>query len=290
MRNHAIYGMLISGNEKCSLLYNWDSDNKGGEIDLRNYFLTVVTMVFMLAFMAPVQSNAAIADGTYSINYQVNKPGSNSASMANDYFLKPAKLIVKNGKMTMQLTIKNSAWVTQFNPPSGAKVISTNEGADQRVVQFAAANANLITIAMKIDIDDIDYHHAYSVDFVFDSSGLPEAKAEEPKQQAQQPAKPAAPAETPKTSSGSNTSSHTPATTEPKESTTESSKPVDSTEETKDDDVAESEETVADTAQDEQAEVVENPETSDELPLLAALLFIVAAIIFVRTKQTKTNS
>ena len=48
-----------------------------------------------------------------------------------------------------------------------------------------------------------------------------------------------------------------------------------------------SEETAADTVRDEQAEVVENPETSDELPLLAALLFIVAAIVFVRTKQTK---
>ncbi len=280
--------MLISGNEKCSLLDNWHSDNKRGEIDLRKYFLTILTMVFMLAFIAPVQSNAAIADGTYSINYQVNKPGSNSASMANDYFSKPAKLIVKNGKMTMQLTIKNSTWVTQFNPPGGAKVISTSESADQRTVQFSVANANLITIAMKIDIDDIDYHHAYSVDFVFDSSGLPEAKAEEPKQEKPQPVKPAAPAEAPKTSSGSNTSSHTPATTEPKESTTESSKPVDSTE-AKDDDVTESEKTVADTEQDEQAEVVENPETSDELPLLAALLFIVAAIVFVRTKQTKTN-
>ncbi|MER1955779.1 MAG: heme uptake protein IsdC [Solibacillus sp.] len=261
---------------------------------MRKYFLTVITMVFMLAFMAPVQSNAAIADGTYSINYQVNKPGSNSASMANDYFSKPAKLIVNNGKMTMQLTIKNSAWVTQFNPPGGAKVISANEGADQRVVQFSVANANLITIAMKIDIDDIDYHHAYSVDFVFDSSGLPEAKVEEPKQETQQPVKPAAPTEAPKTSSGSNTSSHTPATTEPKESTTESSKPVDSAEKAKDEvakeEATKSEETVADTVQDEQAEVVENPETSDELPLLAALLFIVAAIVFVRTKQTKTNS
>ena len=246
-------------------------------------------MVFMLAFIAPVQSNAAIADGTYSINYQVNKPGSSSASMANDYFLKPAKLIVKNGKMTMQLTIKNSSWVTQFNPPGGAKVIASNEGADQRTVQFSASNANLITIGMKIDIDDIDYHHAYSVDFVFDSSGLPEAKVEEPKQeQPQQQTKPAAPAEAPKTSSGSNTSSHTPATTEPKQSTTESSKTEDGTQQVEDDS-AESEETGADTEQEAENEVVENPETSDELPLLAVLLFIVAAIVFVRTKQTKMN-
>ncbi|HEY4624135.1 MAG TPA: NEAT domain-containing protein, partial [Solibacillus sp.] len=69
-------------------------------------------MIWMMAMSLPTHSEAAIADGTYSLNYQVNQPGSNSASMANDYFLKPAKLVVKNGKMTMQITIKNSSWVT----------------------------------------------------------------------------------------------------------------------------------------------------------------------------------
>ena len=217
--------------------------------------------------------------------YQVNKPGSNSASMANDYFLKPAKLIVNNGKMTMQLTIKKSGWVTQFTPPGGAKVISTNEAANQRVVQFSVSNANLVTIGMKIDIDDIDYHHAYSVDFVFDSTGLPEAKAEEPKQEE---TKPMAVKESPKASSGSNTSSNKPATsTETKPS--ESSKEQPEEQATKDDSTKSDEATSTENEQAEESEVVENPETSDELPLLAALLFIVAAIIFVRTKQTKTN-
>lgn len=72
--------------------------------------------ILIVGLQLPAIGNAAIADGTYSVNYQVNKPGSNSASMANDYFLKPAKLTVNNGKMTMQLTIKKSAWVTEFNP------------------------------------------------------------------------------------------------------------------------------------------------------------------------------
>ena len=116
----------------------------------------------MLLFVLPIHSQAAVADGTYSLNYQVNKPGSSSASMANDYFLKPAKLIVNNGKMTVQLTIKNSAWVTEFNPPGGATVISSNPAADQRVVQFNISSLKP-TVAMKIDIDDINLKNSENV-------------------------------------------------------------------------------------------------------------------------------
>ena len=248
--------------------------------------------ILIVGLQLPAIGNAAIADGTYSVNYQVNKPGSNSASMANDYFLKPAKLTVNNGKMTMQLTIKKSAWVTEFNPPGGAKLISTNEAADQRVVQFSLSNANLVTIGMKIDIDDIDYHHAYSVDFVFDSSALPQAKQEEPKQEPKQttPAttSPATNAGSTNQSSGSNTSSNTPATSKEKEQTGSSNEQ--SSTSTENDDSSKSEEQVAssENEQAEQSEVVENPETSDNLPIFAMLLFAAALIVFIRTKKSKT--
>ena len=257
---------------------------------MRKSFFIFFAALFLVAFTLPNNSSAAIADGTYDVSYQVNKPGSNSASMANDYFLKPAKLIVNNGKMTMQLTIKNSSWVTQFNPPGGAKVISSNESADQRIVQFPVSNANLVTIAMKIDIDDIDYHHSYSVDFVFNSGGLPEAKVEEPKEPVkQEPAKTTpAPKETPTKSSGSNTSSNTPAPSTEKQNT-DSSEQQATTETTKTDDSSKSDEEIAsETKQAEDSEVVENPETSDELPLMAIILFFIAAVVFIRTKKTKT--
>lgn len=257
---------------------------------MRRGFFIFFAALFLVAFTLPGNSSAAIADGTYDVSYQVNKPGSNSASMANDYFLKPAKLIVNNGKMTMQLTIKNSSWVTQFNPPGGAKVISSNESADQRTVQFPVSNANLVTIPMKIDIDDIDYHHSYSVDFVFNSGGLPEAKVEEPKETVkQEPAKTApAPKETPTKSSGSNTSSNTPAPSAEKQNTDSSEQQV-TPETTKADDSTKSDEEIAsETKQAEDSEVVENPETSDELPLMAMILFFIAAVVFIRTKKTKT--
>ncbi|MBQ0138760.1 MAG: NEAT domain-containing protein [Kurthia sp.] len=266
---------------------------------MRKYLILMFATLLFVGFSFPMNSKAAIADGTYSVQYQVNKPGSNSASMANDYFLKPAKLIVNNGKMTMQLTIKKSGWVTQFNPPGGAKVISANEAADQRMVQFSISNAHLTTIAMKIDIEDIDYHHAYSVDFVFNTDALPEAKAEEPKQQTTPAPAQTKPATTPSTSgktptqsSGSNTSSNKPAT--PTEKVTTESSNAQSTPVTTNDDSTKSEEieqstsTSTDIEQAEESEAVENPETSDELPIMALLLLIVATIVFIRTKKTKT--
>lgn len=247
---------------------------------MRKLFFMMVSAVFMLFLVYPIHSQATVADGTYNVNYQVNKPGSSSASMANDYFLKPAKLIVNSGKMTVQLTINKSAWVTEFNPPGGATVISSNPAADQRVVQFNISSLKQ-TVAMKIDIDDIDYHHSYSVDFVFDGSGLPEA-------QPNVTTPPSNPTNN-QSSSGSNTSSNK----QPSQnnevatnntSSNEQSKPTDNEANTSQNEVTNSNE------QDvESSEEVENPETSDALPLMYIVAFMAAMFVFIRTKQTKTN-
>ena len=247
---------------------------------MRKLFFMMVSAVFMLFLVYPLHTQATVADGTYSLNYQVNKPGSSSASMANDYFLKPAKLIVNSGKMTVQLTINKSAWVTEFTPPGGATVISSNPEADQRVVQFNISSLKP-TVAMKIDIDDIDYHHSYSVDFVFDGSGLPEA----------QPTVTTPPSNTTnnQSSSGSNTSSNKqPSQTNEvatnNTSSNEQSKPTDNEVNTSQNEVTNLNE------QDvESSEEVENPETSDALPLMYIVAFMAAAILFIRTKQAETN-
>ena len=61
--------------------------------------------------------------------------------MANDYFEKPAKLIVKNGEMRVQVPMNHSAWITEFKAPKNgnfvdAKVVSKDESADKRTVEF----------------------------------------------------------------------------------------------------------------------------------------------------------
>lgn len=125
------------------------------------------------------QASAQIADGTHSLPYQVNQPNSSSVSIANDYFLKPAKVTVENGTATVQITLKNSAWITKFEPPGGATVISEDQAADTRVVQFTVKDfSQPINTAMKIDIEDINYHHEYTVALVFDASAAGGTKAE----------------------------------------------------------------------------------------------------------------
>ncbi|MEC1178785.1 heme uptake protein IsdC [Metasolibacillus meyeri] len=216
---------------------------------MKKLFLSLFVLMLGAFILAPNYSHAQLADGTYNIPYQVNKPSSISASMANDYFLKPAQVIVKNGKATVQLTIKNSAWVTEFNPPGGATVISQNAGADTRVVQFAVANlSNPVTVAMKIDIDDINYHHGYSVDFVFDATSIPQAKEQ-------------------------NTQANT-----------ESSKVVNNTSKTQNASNAGSNGNKADESVSVN-EQVENPQTSDSLPHLFIFMLIASALVFYKVRQ-----
>jgi len=132
-------------------------------------FVMLVT-VFIFNLGLP-KASAQLTDGTHSIKYQVNKPESSSVSIANDYFVKPAKVTVKNGTATVQITLKNSKWITKFQPPGGATVVSEDKAADTRIVQFTVKDLTkpLVT-SMKIDIDDINYHHEYSVALVFDAA------------------------------------------------------------------------------------------------------------------------
>lgn len=134
--------------------------------------MMLVMLVSMVIFnLALPHASAQMADGTYSVKYQVNKPDSSSASIANDYFVKPAKVTVKEGTATVQITLKNSAWITKFQPPGGAAVVSEDKAADTRVVQFTVKDLSKpVVTSMKIDIDDINYHHEYSVSLVFDAA------------------------------------------------------------------------------------------------------------------------
>ncbi|GLC87709.1 heme uptake protein IsdC [Lysinibacillus piscis] len=132
--------------------------------------LMLLISVFFLTIALP-QASAQLADGSHSIQYQVNKPDSNSASIANDYFVKPAKVTVTNGVATVQITLKNSTWITKFQPLGGATVVNEDKVADTRTVQFTVKDLSKpIVTAMKIDIDDINYHHEYSVALVFNGA------------------------------------------------------------------------------------------------------------------------
>ncbi|WP_224925605.1 heme uptake protein IsdC [Bacillus pumilus] len=139
-------------------------------------FMTALLLVFMLPF-----SNAQAAtlkDGTYSVNYTVLKAEGNAVSMANDYWLKPAKVIAKNGKLTVQMTIKNSSWVTEFKVPGNGgyvdtTVLSTNKKANTRIVQFQAQSLSKpIKSKIHVTVKSADYDHDYTIQLKFDESSI----------------------------------------------------------------------------------------------------------------------
>ncbi|MGG4144003.1 heme uptake protein IsdC [Paenibacillus algorifonticola] len=133
---------------------------------------------FMILLAAPAAYAQSMVDGTYTIDYVIKKAEDESASMANDYWEKPAKVIVENEKITVQLQINHSAWVTEFKVPGGGgyvntKVISSSKANDTRVVQFSVDDLSQTMLSkIHVTVPDIDYDHDYTIRFVFDTNSL----------------------------------------------------------------------------------------------------------------------
>ncbi|MDQ7233711.1 heme uptake protein IsdC [Bacillus pacificus] len=138
----------------------------------------IITFVCMLAFLVMPYGkvSAQLADGTYDINYVIQKAENDSASMANDYFEKPAKLVVKNGEMRVQIPMNHSAWITEFKAPENgnfvdAKVVSKDESADKRTVEFKVDDLSKpAAVKIHVVVPNVNYDHNYTIRFAFDAN------------------------------------------------------------------------------------------------------------------------
>ncbi|MGG0740899.1 NEAT domain-containing protein [Niallia taxi] len=121
--------------------------------------------------------NAVLKDGEYTVDYSVLHASKNENSMADSYFVKPGKLIVKDGKVVARLTIKTD-FITEFLVGSKAvKVIS--ESGDSKVVEFPVADLASPTVGnIHVVIPELNYDHWYEIRFLFDVSDLPVAGIE----------------------------------------------------------------------------------------------------------------
>ncbi|WP_224925606.1 NEAT domain-containing protein [Bacillus pumilus] len=136
---------------------------------------------FVLLFaLAPISSASAagLADGQHSAQYVVWKADSDTTSTANTYFEKPAKLVVKDGKIKAQVTLTNSSWITSFKTLEqgvykNAKVISTNTAANKRTVEF---NVNSLTevvpAKVSVTVPAIGYTGNYDIRLKFDAASV----------------------------------------------------------------------------------------------------------------------
>ncbi|MBD8004169.1 NEAT domain-containing protein, partial [Bacillus norwichensis] len=118
------------------------------------------------------------ADGVYTLPFVVWKELVDEQSVADDYFEKPAKLTIENGKYTVQAELKNSSWWQYFKVQSGNDFIDVTEVSidkekDTKVVEFEVSDLDQILNAkVHIIVPFINYDNKYDIRFKFDPSEM----------------------------------------------------------------------------------------------------------------------
>nr|WP_116394073.1 heme uptake protein IsdC [Paenibacillus sp. ATY16] len=141
-------------------------------------------LVIIACIPAYAAAAASLEAGSYSADYVVLRAEDDSASIANDYWEKPATVTVAGNATTVRMTINHTKWVKEFSVPSGSgsysavKVVGTDEAADKRTVEFRADDLSKpISAKIHVTVEDIGYDHKYTIRFSFDTNSFKPIKA-----------------------------------------------------------------------------------------------------------------
>lgn len=149
-------------------------------------WLSFLVLTSVIVLLLPYSINADTEDGYYEIDYEVLNADNDSVSVANDYFDKPAVLIVDGNNRTVQLSINHSQWVVGLQAPKDddyveVEVLSEDkedEEDEKRIVQFDVEDDHDFSepVEMKmhivVDVLEEDYDHEYTARFDFDEASM----------------------------------------------------------------------------------------------------------------------
>ncbi|SHG51646.1 NEAT domain-containing protein [Ornithinibacillus halophilus] len=96
-------------------------------------------------------------DKVYEINYSVKHATEDETSAADQFFVKPAKLLVKDGVNYIQLTVTNSDMIDSLTTENGDVVVVQKNADGSMVVQFKVDGnlADAITMDMHITVPNM---------------------------------------------------------------------------------------------------------------------------------------
>ncbi len=139
----------------------------------------------------PVPEPKKYEDGEYNLPFKILQGTNDESSMTNDYLQTPAKLIAKDGKYEVIITLNNSSWwqylKTQTKQPGSfsdsnfvdAKVISEDKDADTKVVKFTVQDLDeFLNAKIHVIVPMISYDNKYDIRFSFDTSRMTPFKEE----------------------------------------------------------------------------------------------------------------
>lgn len=142
---------------------------------------TLACILVVLLVPIGVKASDGLEDGLYSIEYEVLQADSDSVSIANDYFLKPASLIVLDGKQYIEMTVNQSEWVKLLQVSAGdtfldVQVLEVDEENNKRKVRYAIDGdvSEPVFMKMRVHIEELvpTYDHQYTVRYVYDLDSL----------------------------------------------------------------------------------------------------------------------
>lgn len=112
------------------------------------------------------------ADGHYYINFRILKDGTDSNSMAYDYVVSPALVKVQGGQRTVMFTVKQSAEIRAFTlEGQNEQLVSQSTQNNTRVISFTLSSlAQKMSGTVRVDWDAFNYHHTYTIQFLFDEA------------------------------------------------------------------------------------------------------------------------
>lgn len=155
--------------------------NRMEKMDVKKVWMILIMAALVFAVLAPLSAksaHAALANGTYSVDYKVLADGTDNTSRLDSYVVKPATVTVVNGVNTVRLTIKSSNLITAFKVEQNGQlvdttVVSTDTSANTRVVEFPVANLDSkVNAYAEIKIPVINYTGKYNVQLQFDTDSI----------------------------------------------------------------------------------------------------------------------
>lgn len=144
------------------------------------FSLFTAAILFITAIFIPQSASAAsFQNGTYDVPYEIKDAGGASTSIADGYFLKPAKVTVENGKYYAQFSVKNAEWIKSVSGPYGAAtVVSEDKANDRKVLKLQVSDiSSPVDLSMHIvvpeDVAGMEYDNNHKAKAVFNTSGIP---------------------------------------------------------------------------------------------------------------------
>ncbi|WP_164219968.1 NEAT domain-containing protein [Virgibacillus sp. YIM 98842] len=158
---------------------------------MRKWMLTLLIAIFALPFFSSAvvaDAEDDLEDGIYEdIQYVIKHETDDELSRADSFFVKPATLIVEDGRKYFELTINASNMIQLIEVPSGpAEVVEENEDNNSRVIRVEIEDDLSEPVMMKIQVKSGDYESTYTTRAFFDLN-VNDEETEDPGNDNQEP-------------------------------------------------------------------------------------------------------